>query len=114
MVELTSHLRAAGKVAANSCRTRRINQGSGTAGPGAGNQGLTEAVQRQEVVLAGLGSEKFDLEPRLTDRAHYQESVAQQHDDERQATEQRQQCLEHELTELRQHLLAQQTRLGGL
>ena len=78
------------------------------------SQGLTETVQRQEVVLAGLGSEKLGLEPRLTDRAYYQESVAQQHGDERQATEQRQQCLEHELTELRQHLLAQQTRLGGL
>ncbi|EPA99228.1 hypothetical protein [Pseudomonas sp. G5(2012)] len=71
-------------------------------------------MQRQEVVQAGLGSEKFDLEPRLTDRVYYQESVAQQQGDERQATEQRQQCLEHELTELRQQLLAQQTRLGGL
>jgi chromosome segregation ATPase len=94
------------------------------------NQGLAEAVQRQEVVLASLGSEKRGLEQRLTDRAgevasltqqlqqtrvqfeHYQESIAQQRADERQSAEQRQRRLEQELTELQQRLLVQHTRLG--
>ncbi|WP_137807265.1 MULTISPECIES: DNA-binding protein [unclassified Pseudomonas] len=96
------------------------------------SQGLAETVQRQEVVLASLGSEKLGLEQRLTDRAcevasptqqlqqarvqfeHYQVSVAQQCADERQSAEQRHQRLEHELAELRQHLLVQQTQLGEL
>ncbi len=95
-------------------------------------QELDETVHRQEIVLACLGSEKTGLEQRLTDRAsevasltqqlqqgrvqfeHYQVSVAQQRADERQAAEQRQHRLEHELTELRQRLLVQQTRLGEL
>lgn len=96
------------------------------------SQGLTETVQRQEIVLAGLGSEKLGLEQRLADRAaevaaltqqlqqarvhfeHYQESVAQQRADERQNAEQRQQRQEHELAELRQRLLVQHTHLGEL
>ncbi|WP_146013720.1 MULTISPECIES: hypothetical protein [unclassified Pseudomonas] len=45
---------------------------------------------------------------------HYQVSVAQQRADERQSAEQRQQRLEHELSELRQRLLSQQTQLGEL
>lgn len=95
-------------------------------------QGLTETVQRQEIVLAGLGSEKLGLEQRLADRVcevasltqqlqqaqvqfdHYQASVAQQRSDERLSAEQRQHRLEHELTELRQRLGIQQTRLGEL
>ncbi|HCF7275687.1 TPA: DNA-binding protein [Pseudomonas aeruginosa] len=96
------------------------------------SQGLADTLQRQEIALASLGSEKTGLEQRLADRAaeaaaltrqlqqareqfeHYQASVAQQRSDERQATEQRQQRLEHELAALRQRLLAQQTRLGEL
>jgi chromosome segregation ATPase len=96
------------------------------------SQGLAETVHRQEIVLAGLGSEKLGLEQRLADRAaevaaltqhlqqarvqfeHYQVSVAQQRADERQSAEQRQQHLEQELTELRQRLLVQQARLGEL
>lgn len=95
-------------------------------------QGLEETVQRQEIALASLSSEKRGLEQRLVDRVseiaaltrqlqqareqfeHYQASVAQQRTDERQSAEQRQHRLEHELTELRQRLLAQQTRLGEL
>ena len=96
------------------------------------SQGLTEAVQRQEIVLAALVSEKLGLEKRLADRAsevasltqqllqargqfeHFQESVAQQRGDERQNAEQRQQCQEHELAKLRQRLLVQHTHLGEL
>ncbi|WP_248746542.1 DNA-binding protein [Pseudomonas sp. MWU12-2037] len=96
------------------------------------SQGLAETVQRQEVILASLGSEKLGLEQRLIDRAgevasltqqlqqtrgqfeHYQVSVAQQRADERQSAEQRHQRLEHELAELRQRLLIQQARLGEL
>jgi len=96
------------------------------------SQGLAETVQRQEVVLASLGSEKLGLEQRLVDRVseiaaltrqlqqgreqfeHYQVSVAQQRADERQSAEQRHQRLEHELAELRQRLLVQQARLGEL
>lgn len=96
------------------------------------SQGLEETVQRQEITLVSLGSEKLGLEQRLVDRVaeiatlsqhlqqaqgqfeHYQAAVAQQRADERQAAEQRQQRLEQELTELRQRLLAQQTRLGEL
>lgn len=96
------------------------------------SQGLEETVQRQEITLVSLGSEKLGLEQRLVDRVaeiatlsqhlqqaqgqfeHYQASVAQQRADERQAAEQRQQHLEQELTELRQRLLAQQTHLGEL
>ena len=93
-------------------------------------QGLTETVKCQEIVLAGLGSEKLGLEQRLADRTfevasltqqlqqargqfeHYQESVAQQRADERQNAEQRQQRQEDELAELRQRLLVQHTNLG--
>ncbi|MDY7560446.1 MULTISPECIES: DNA-binding protein [unclassified Pseudomonas] len=96
------------------------------------SQELADTVQRQEIVLAGLGSEKLGLEQRLADRAaevasltqqlqhsrvqfeHYQASVAQQRADERQSAEQRHHRLEQELTELRQLRLAQQTRLGEL
>lgn len=96
------------------------------------SQGLADSVQRQAIALAGLGSEKLGLEQRLVDRAaevasltqqlqharlqfeHYQESAAQQRSDERQAVEQHRQRLALELTELRQRLLAQQTRLGEL
>ena len=96
------------------------------------SQELEDAVQRQAIVLAGLDSEKLGLERRLVDRAaevtsltqqlqqargqfeHYQASVAQQRADERQSAEQRQQRLEHELSELRQRLLVQQTQLGEL
>lgn len=95
-------------------------------------QMLDETVHRQEIALASLGSEKIGLEQRLTDRAievtsltqqlqqartqfeHYQESIAQQRTAELQAAEQRHNHLEQELTELRQRLLAQQTRLGEL
>lgn len=91
-----------------------------------------ETVHRQEIALAGLGSEKIGLEQRLTDRAieitsvtqqlqqartqfaHYQESVAQQRADELQAAEQRQNRQEQELAELRQRVLAQQARVGEL
>lgn len=93
---------------------------------------LVEVAQRQEIVLASLGSEKLGLEQRLADRAaevtsltqqlqqglaqfeHYQASVAQQRADERSSVEQRQHRQEHELAELRQRLLVQQTRLGDL
>lgn len=96
------------------------------------SQGLADTVQRQEVTLASVGSEKLGFEQRLADRAaevasltqqlqqarvqfeHYQESTAQQRADERQVVEQRQQRLEHELAELRQRLLAQHTHLGEL
>ncbi|MGN7738601.1 DNA-binding protein [Pseudomonas sp. 22526] len=96
------------------------------------SQGLADTVQRQEIVLAGLGSEKLGLEQRLADRAaevasltqqlqqarvqfeHYQVSAAQQRTDERQAAEHHRHRLEHELAELQQRLLAQQTRLGEL
>lgn len=96
------------------------------------SQGLADTVQRQEIALAGLGSEKRGLEQRLADRAsevasltqqwqqvrvqfeHYQGAAAQQRSDERQAAEQRQQRLEHELAALRKRLLAQQTRLSEL
>lgn len=96
------------------------------------SQGLVDTVQRQEIVLAGLDSEKLGLGQRLADRAaevavltqqlqqarvqfeHYQESVAQQRADERQNAEQRQQRQEHELAELRQRLLLQHTNLGEL
>lgn len=95
-------------------------------------EALAEVAQQQEIVLAGLGSEKLGLEQRLVDRAaevtsltqqlqqglaqfeHYQASVAQQRADERRTVEQRQHRQEHELAELRQRLLAQQTRLGDL
>lgn len=96
------------------------------------SQGLADTVQRQEIVLAGLGGEKRGLEQRLADRAaelasltqqlqqtreqfeHYQTSVAQQRADERQTAEQQRHGLEHELAQLRQRLLVQQTRLGEL
>jgi chromosome segregation ATPase len=96
------------------------------------NQELAGTVQRQEIALARLGSEKSGLEQRLADRVtevasltqqlhqaqgqfeHYQASVAQQRTDERQSAEQRHQRQEHELTELRQRLLTQQTHLGEL
>lgn len=96
------------------------------------SQGLADTVQRQEIALAGLGSEKLGLEQRLAERAaevdsltqqlrqargqfeHFQESVAQQRADERQNAEQRHQRQEHELAGLRQRLLVQQTRLGEL
>ncbi|PMU22978.1 MULTISPECIES: DNA-binding protein [unclassified Pseudomonas] len=42
------------------------------------SQGLAETVQRQAVVLAGLGSEKLGLEQRLTDRACEVASLTQQ------------------------------------
>mgnify|MGYP001595977942 FL=1 len=89
-------------------------------------------MQRQEIALASLGSEKVGLEQRLVDRVsevaaltqqlqqvrvqfeHFQASVAQQRADERRAAEQRHSRQEQELTELRQRLLAQQTRLGEL
>ncbi len=82
--------------------------------------------------MADLGSEKLGLEQRLVDRVsemasltqqlqqarvqfeHYHVSVAQQRADERQSAEQRHQRLEHELAQLRQRLLAQQTQLGEL
>ncbi|MFL1495431.1 DNA-binding protein [Pseudomonas sp. O64] len=95
-------------------------------------QELDETVQRQEIALAGLRSEKLGLEQRLADRVaelasltqqlqhsrvqfeHYQTTVAQQRADERRTAEQCRHRLEYELTELRQRLLAQQTRLGEL
>lgn len=95
-------------------------------------EALAEVVQRQEIVLASLGSEKLGLEQRLGDRAaeitsltqqlqqglaqfeHYQASVAQQRADERRSVEQRDHRQEHELAELPQRLLAQQTRVGDL
>ncbi|MEA9979937.1 MULTISPECIES: DNA-binding protein [unclassified Pseudomonas] len=96
------------------------------------SQGLADTVQRQEIALASLGSEKSGFEQRLADRVtemtaltqqlqqaqvqfeHYQASVAQQRGDERQSAEQRLHRLEHELTLARQRLLDQQTRLGEL
>ncbi|WP_325948531.1 DNA-binding protein [Pseudomonas putida] len=69
------------------------------------SQGLADTLQRQEIALASLGSEKTGLEQRLADRAaeaaaltrqlqqareqfeHYQASVAQQRSDERQAAD---------------------------
>lgn len=96
------------------------------------SQGLSESVQRQEVALASLGSEKLGLEQRLTDRVvevasltqqlqqarvqfeHYQVSAAQQRADERQSAEQHNNRLEQDLTELRLRLGIQQTRLGEL
>ena len=96
------------------------------------SQGLEETVQRQEITLVSLGSEKLGLEQRLVDRVaeiatlsqhlqqaqgqfeHYQVSAAQQRADERQSAEQRNNRLEQDLTELRLRLGIQQTRLGEL
>jgi len=95
-------------------------------------QTLGDTVQRQEIALASLGSEKVGLEQRLVDRVsevaalaqqlqqargqfeHFQAAVAQQRADERQVAEQQHHRQEQQLTALRQRLFAQQTRLGEL
>lgn len=112
--------------------SRQEQQAQALAAAGTRLQGLTETVHRQEIALAGLGSEKLGLEQRLADRIaevtsltqqlqqgrvqfeHYQASVAQQRSDERQAAEQHHHRQEQELAELRQRLLVQHTRLGEL
>ncbi|MCO6440348.1 MAG: DNA-binding protein [Nitrococcus mobilis] len=93
-------------------------------------QRLEEARHEQAVTLAGLRSENAGLEQRLSDHSaaaaalteqlsqaraqfeHYQEAVAQQRAEEREAAERRQNRLEQELAEARQQALAQQALLS--